>query len=79
MKITRRDLLQGVAVAGAATLTSGVPIKLLAADQKTVKIGMNIPMTGDMPRGDYLDCMAVKSLLMILILLVVLRLAVIIT
>ncbi len=47
MGITRRDLLQattaGVVVAG----TAGLPTRIFAADQKTVKIGMNIPMTGD--------------------------------
>lgn len=47
MKITRRDFLKktatGVALAGVAT---GLPVNVFA-NEKTVKIGMNIPMTGD--------------------------------
>ena len=47
MSITRRNLLR-TAVAGAVVVgTSGLSSKLLAAGQKTVKLGMNIPMTGD--------------------------------
>ena len=46
MSFTRRDLLR-FSVAGAfAAGTSALPTSLLAAN-KTVKIGMNIPMTGD--------------------------------
>jgi len=47
MKITRRDFLKktatGAALAGAATL---LPVNAFAKD-KVIKIGMNIPMTGD--------------------------------
>lgn len=47
MSLKRRDFLKataaGAAMAGSATLPSGV----FAANHKTVKLGMNIPMTGD--------------------------------
>ena len=47
MKITRRDFLKktatGVALAG---VSAGLPVNVFA-NEKTIKIGMNIPMTGD--------------------------------
>lgn len=47
MGITRRDLLR-VTTAGAVVAgTAGLPTRIFAAGQKTVKLGMNIPMTGD--------------------------------
>ncbi|EGG99878.1 ABC transporter2C periplasmic substrate-binding protein2C putative [gamma proteobacterium IMCC2047] len=45
MGITRRNLLRGTA-AGIAVAGTGFSTQLLAG-QKTVKIGLNIPMTGD--------------------------------
>jgi len=45
MGITRRNLLRGTA-AGLAVAGTGFSTQLLAG-QKTVKIGLNIPMTGD--------------------------------
>jgi len=47
MGITRRDILRAAAVSVAVAGTSSLPTSLLAAGNKTVKIGMNIPMTGD--------------------------------
>ena len=46
MKITRRDFLKATA-AGAAAGAAGLTPGFLLAGEKTVKIGMNIPMTGD--------------------------------
>lgn len=46
MRITRRELFKTTAV-GAVVASSGFPTRVRAAGQKTVKIGMNIPMTGD--------------------------------
>ncbi len=46
MGITRRNLLRTTA-AGVALAGVGLPKSIFATDQKTVKIGMNIPMTGD--------------------------------
>ena len=47
MRISRRDLLRATAAGAVAAGTSGLPMGLFAASNKTVKIGMNIPMTGD--------------------------------
>jgi len=47
MGITRRDLLKAASASAVVVGTVGLPTSLLAAGQKTVKIGMNIPMTGD--------------------------------
>lgn len=47
MKITRRQLMQTAAAGAVVATTSILPTNLLAAKQKTIKIGMNIPMTGD--------------------------------
>ncbi len=47
MGITRRDLLRSAAAGAVVAGTVGLPTRIFAADQKTVKIGMNIPMTGD--------------------------------
>ena len=47
MSITRRNLLKATAAGTAMTGIFGLPTGLSAANQKTVKIGMNIPMTGD--------------------------------
>lgn len=47
MGITRRDLLRSAAAGAVVVGTVGLPTRIFAADQKTVKIGMNIPMTGD--------------------------------
>ena len=47
MGMTRRELIQAAAAGAAVVTTAGLPTSLLAAKQKTVKIGMNIPMTGD--------------------------------
>ena len=47
MGITRRDILRAAAASVAVAGTSSLSTSLLAASQKTVKIGMNIPMTGD--------------------------------
>ena len=46
MKITRRKLIRAAAAGTAMTGTLGLPTALFAG-QKTVKLGMNIPMTGD--------------------------------
>ncbi len=46
MGITRRDFVRTTA-AGALIAGSGLPTRVFAAGQKTVKVGMNIPMTGD--------------------------------
>jgi branched-chain amino acid transport system substrate-binding protein len=46
MGFTRRDILRASVAGAVATGATGLPIELLAAN-KTVKIGMNIPMTGD--------------------------------
>ena len=46
MKITRRDLMKSGA-AGATLGALGLPAVGFGSDSKTVKIGMNIPMTGD--------------------------------
>ena len=47
MKISRRDLLRATAAGTVVAGTAGFPMSLFAAANKTVKIGMNIPMTGD--------------------------------
>jgi len=46
MGITRRNFIQATA-AGTIVAGSGLPTGLFAAGQKTLKVGMNIPMTGD--------------------------------
>ncbi len=46
MGISRRDFVRNTA-AGALIASTGLPSRVFAAGQKTVKIGMNIPMTGD--------------------------------
>ncbi len=46
MGISRRDLIKATA-AGTALAGAGITANVFAAGQKTVKIGMNIPMTGD--------------------------------
>ncbi len=46
MGITRRDLIKATA-AGTALAGAGLSANVFAAGQKTVKLGMNIPMTGD--------------------------------
>jgi len=46
MSITRRNFVQAAA-AGAVMSSFAFPRRVFAADQKTIKIGMNIPMTGD--------------------------------
>ncbi|MCP4429979.1 MAG: ABC transporter substrate-binding protein [Gammaproteobacteria bacterium] len=47
MGITRRDILRATAAGAVVAGTSSLPTGLFAASNKTVKIGMNIPMTGD--------------------------------
>ena len=47
MGISRRDILRATAAGAVVAGTSSLSTSLLAASQKTVKIGMNIPMTGD--------------------------------
>ncbi len=47
MKISRRDLLKTAAAGAAMTSAGGLSPQLLAANYKTVRLGMNIPMTGD--------------------------------
>ncbi len=47
MGITRRDILRATTAGAVIAGTSSFPTSLFAASQKTVKIGMNIPMTGD--------------------------------
>jgi branched-chain amino acid transport system substrate-binding protein len=47
MEISRRDILRATAAGAVIAGTSGLPTNLFAASNKTVKIGMNIPMTGD--------------------------------
>ncbi len=47
MGITRRDILRATAAGAVVAGTSSLPTNLFAASNKTVKIGMNIPMTGD--------------------------------
>ena len=46
MGITRRNFVK-VTAAGAVVASAGFPRRVFAAGQKTVQIGMNIPMTGD--------------------------------
>lgn len=46
MALSRRDFVRTTA-AGAIVAGAGLPRRVFAAGQKTVKIGMNIPMTGD--------------------------------
>ena len=46
MGITRRKFVQATA-AGALLSSTGLPSRVFGAGQKTIKIGMNIPMTGD--------------------------------
>jgi branched-chain amino acid transport system substrate-binding protein len=46
MGFTRRDFVKTTA-AGAVVAGASFPQRVFAADQKTVKLGMNIPMTGD--------------------------------
>jgi branched-chain amino acid transport system substrate-binding protein len=46
MGFTRRDILRASVAGAFATGATALPTQLLAAN-KTVKIGMNIPMTGD--------------------------------
>ena len=46
MGISRRDFVRTTAV-GTLVASSGLSTRVFAAGQKTVKIGMNIPMTGD--------------------------------
>jgi branched-chain amino acid transport system substrate-binding protein len=46
MGITRRNFIQATA-AGTIVAGAGLPTGLFAAAQKTLKVGMNIPMTGD--------------------------------
>ena len=46
MGITRRNFIQATA-AGTIAAGAGLPTGLFAAGQKTLKVGMNIPMTGD--------------------------------
>jgi branched-chain amino acid transport system substrate-binding protein len=46
MGISRRDFVRTTAV-GSLVASSGLSTHVFAAGQKTVKIGMNIPMTGD--------------------------------
>jgi branched-chain amino acid transport system substrate-binding protein len=47
MGITRRDILRATTAGAVVAGTSSFPTSLFAASQKTVKVGMNIPMTGD--------------------------------
>ena len=47
MSFTRRDVLRVSIASALATGTSGMATGMFAASNKTVKIGMNIPMTGD--------------------------------
>jgi len=47
MSFTRRDALKASIAGVVAAGTSSIPAGLMAASNKTVKIGMNIPMTGD--------------------------------
>jgi branched-chain amino acid transport system substrate-binding protein len=47
MKVSRRDILRATAAGAVAAGTSGLPMGLFAASNRTVKVGMNIPMTGD--------------------------------
>ncbi len=46
MGISRRDFVRTTA-AGAVIASTGLPSRVFAAGQKTIKVGMNIPMTGD--------------------------------
>ena len=46
MGISRRDFVWTTA-AGTLIASAGLPTRVFAAGQTTVKIGMNIPMTGD--------------------------------
>ena len=47
MSFTRRDALKTTIAGAVAAGASSIPFGLMAASNKTVKIGMNIPMTGD--------------------------------
>ncbi|MBT4889063.1 MAG: ABC transporter substrate-binding protein [Rhodospirillales bacterium] len=47
MGITRRKFVQTTAAVGTLSASTGLPTRVFAAGQKTIKIGMNIPMTGD--------------------------------
>ena len=47
MSITRRDLLKTSAAAGALAMGGGLPFSIARASSDTIKVGMNIPMTGD--------------------------------
>ena len=47
MSFTRRDVLRSSVAAALAASTSSLSNSVFAASNKTVKIGMNIPMTGD--------------------------------
>jgi len=47
MKVSRRDILRATAAGAVAAGTSGLPMSIFAASNRTVKVGMNIPMTGD--------------------------------
>ena len=46
MGISRRDFVRATA-AGTLIASTGLPTRVFAAGQKTIKVGMNIPMTGD--------------------------------
>jgi branched-chain amino acid transport system substrate-binding protein len=47
MKVSRRDILRATAAGAVAAGTSSLPMSIFAASNRTVKVGMNIPMTGD--------------------------------
>lgn len=47
MGISRRDILRATTAGAVIAGTSSLPTSVFAASNKTVKIGMNIPMTGD--------------------------------
>ena len=47
MKVSRRDILRATAAGAVAAGTSSLPMSIFAASNKTIKVGMNIPMTGD--------------------------------
>ncbi len=47
MSINRRQLLKNSAAAGALAMGGAMPFSFAKADGHTIKVGMNIPMTGD--------------------------------
>ena len=47
MKVSRRDILRATAAGAVAVGTSAIPMSIFGASERIIKVGMNIPMTGD--------------------------------